>query len=134
MGTTTFLPPVPPVTENDDLNIWLNDLFNYITEIHKTLYGLSDDSGEVDNENSPGFHDGRTGSHEDLIQAEDAGDNSQSTLSVAADDADITYGSEEQGLINSIKNILNAHIGESNNNIVNDNEHKQNLRNANIIG
>lgn len=133
MGATSFLPPRPAQTGNKNLDLFFNDLFLYLTEVHRVLFGLSTDDGDIDEKNSPGSHDGRVGGHENLIQATDVTDKILSILAVTTADADVTYGVEEQALINEIKNVVNNLIAKHNTDNIDDNAFRQALRDGQIV-
>jgi hypothetical protein len=134
MGRTTWLPPKPPIFEDEVLNLYAQDLFNYITEIHRVVFGLgAEDDGDIDVVNAPGFHSGDTGGHASLEQATDVDNKTLSSLQINEPDANAVYGAEEAALINELKEKFNLHITEFNTGITNDNEEKQSLRDANIL-
>jgi hypothetical protein len=131
VGRTTFLPPVKGNKSPDD---FLREIELWATEVHKNLFGLSDNDGEIGEPNAPGFHDGTVGNHEDMVQATDTGDATASTLSILEPDADVTYGAEEAALLNELKDKMNLHIAEYNVFISEYNSRQAADRTANQIG
>jgi hypothetical protein len=123
MGFTTFQ---PPKTGNIAVDLW-------IIEVHKTLYGLGTDGGEIDDSNAPGAHDGRVGGHSELAQGTNVVNVDESEISVDTADADAVYGAAEQALINELKSDLNALVGEYNDFVSRFNSLLQSLRTAQTI-
>jgi hypothetical protein len=124
MASTTHL---PPKTGDIVLDQW-------ILEVHKNLFGLGDDrTGDLDDSNSPGAHDGRVGGHSELAQGTNVVNVDESEISVDTADADAVYGAAEQALINELKSDLNALVGEYNDFVSRFNSLLQSLRTAQTI-
>lgn len=116
----------PPVTENRELNL-------YLSELHKTVFGLGSSGGEIDQSNSPGYHDGRTGSHSELTKAAAFTEADLSTVSITASSAGATYTSAEQTLINEMKADINVLVANLNALIANFNDRKDKMVAANLV-
>jgi hypothetical protein len=115
------------------------EVYEYLLRMHRTLYGLAQDTGELDNENlslasfdtddlkegsvnqyftaarsSADFttnHDAISGNHSSLAQSAARAD---SGATVTSANAGATYTSAEQTLINEIKGDVNTLVGEFN--------------------
>lgn len=126
MTTPYYSPPTLPPE--------LNQLQDYLEWLHNLVAGIGQTTdGSLTSSNAPGLHSGDNG-HEDLLPATDVDDVSVSSELVTEPDADVTYGAEEQTLINEIKSVLNSIISEYNAKVTADNARNDNLRNSNILG
>jgi len=121
-----ILAPIP-ITGNKQLD----DLLKELKQVISGLGGVSE--GMINSDNSPGFHNGETGGHKEIIQGDNITDSTATTLFIASINAGGTYTAAEQTLLNEIKTDLNLLIMSYNALLAKHNQHLEKHRSQKLL-